>query len=195
MAFCHLAPSGWCTAFLMKNTFDRPIIPHNEQARLAALHRYQLLGNPPAGAFNHIAAMAVRMFEVPIALVNFVAADTVYTTGAEGEMAAGTETPRGVSLCSLAVLQPEPLVFEDALQEPCLLTNPMVTDNFGLRFYAAAPIITPDGHQIGAVCLIDKSSRTFTDSEQKVLVGLAKIVMEEIEERYRPGQPFSALPA
>ena len=169
----------------MQSVFDLPIIPENEPARLAALDRYHLLDNAPAGAFNHIAAMAVRMFDVPVALVNLVGADTVLTTGAVGEIAAGTQIPRGISLCSLAVLRPEPLVFENALQEPCLLVNPMVTDHFGLRFYAAAPITTSDGYLIGAVCLIDKKPRTFTAGEQKVLAGLAQIVMEDLEARFR----------
>ena len=174
----------------MQSIFDLPIIPENEPARLAALDRYHLLDNAPAGAFNHIAAMAVRMFDVPIALVNLVGADTVLTTGAEGEIAAGTVTPRDMTLCSLAVLRPEPLVFEDALKEPCLLANPMVTDGFGLRFYAAAPITTSDGYLIGAVCLVDKTPRTFTAGEQKILAGLAQIVMEEIEARdQRPTPP------
>ncbi len=171
------------------NTFGLPIIPFDESKRLAALARYQVPRQSATGAFSHIAEMAVRMFDVPIALVNFVGDDVVLTVGAEGEVKAGTETPRGVSLCSLAVLKAEPTVFESALETPCLLANPMVTEDFGLRFYAAAPITTPDGYRIGAVCLVDKQPRTFTESEQKVLAGLAQIVMEEIETRYRVADP------
>ncbi len=166
------------------NTFDRPIIPANERERLATLARYEQVGRLPDGAFNHIAEMAVRLFDVPIAVVNLVGAELVRTIAAEGEMAVGTELARGISLCSLAVLSDEPTVFEDALKEPCLLANPLVTGDFGLGFYAAAPLRTHDGYNIGALCLVDKQPRTFSIGEQKVLEGLAQIVMEDLEARF-----------
>lgn len=173
------------------NTFGRPIIPDNERERLVALARYEQISLLPKGAFNHIAEMAVRMFDVPIALVNLVGAEVVRTIANGGESAEETEVVRGVSLCSLAVLSPEPTVFHNALEEPCLLTNPLVTGRMGLRFYAAAPLRTSDGFNIGAVCLIDRKTREFSTGEQKVLEGLAQIVMEELESRF----PATALPA
>ncbi len=173
------------------NTFGRDIIPDNEHERLAALARYEQISLLPDGAFNHVAEMAVRMFDVPIALVNLVGAEVVHTIASSGEIPVGNEVVRGVSLCSLAVLSTEPTVFEDALAEPCLLSNPMVTDNLGMRFYAAAPLRTRDGFNIGAVCLIDQKARAFSASEQKVLEGLAQIVMEDIEARF----PAPVLPA
>lgn len=168
----------------MENTFGRPIIPANEVERLRALARYDLLHTPPEGAFNHIAEMAAHLFHVPIALVNLVGDTVIWTKAGTGEISHGAEVPRGVSLCSLAILDSGPTVFENAPQEPCLLANPLVAGEFGLRFYAAAPLRTPDGYHIGAVCLVDKQPRTFSVGEQKVLEGLAQIVMEEIEARY-----------
>lgn len=171
------------------NTFGRPIIPASETERLRALARYELLETPPEGAFNHIAEMAARLFHVPIALINLVSDDTVWTKASAGDIPSGTHVPRGVSLCSLAVLEDAPTVFRDARQEACLLANPMVAGELGLRFYAAAPLRTPEGHNIGALCLVDKQPRHFTEGEQKVLQGLAQIVMEEIESRYNSLQP------
>ena len=169
---------------MQPNTFGLPIIPDNERERLAALAQYERASALPQGAFNHIAEMAVRMFEVPIALINLVREDVVYTLASTGEIAPGTEVPRGVSLCSLAILRPDPTIFRDALAEPCLLANPMVRGEFGLGFYAAAPLHTRDGHRIGAICLVDKQPRAFSESEQKVLESLARIVMEEMESRF-----------
>lgn len=158
--------------------------PANEVARLQALAQYLPVGAMPPGAFTHIAEMAVRLFHVPIALVNVVRAEYVETLAAVGEIAPGTSADRDSSLCSLAILNAEPTVFGDALQDPCTLANPFVTGQFGLRFYAAAPIVTREGHAIGAVCLVDKQPRTFSVDDQKTLVGLAQIVMEDIEARY-----------
>jgi GAF domain-containing protein len=169
----------------MDNTFGRPIIPDNEEQRLAKLRSLHILDtHEENGTFKHIAAMAARMFDVPIALVNFVERDYVVTkarVGLEGE----TEVSRGVSLCSLAVLRSDVTVFENAQQEPCLLANPLVIGEFGLRFYAAAPLTTFDGFRIGAVCLVDKEPREFSASDQKTLESLAAIVMDEIEKADR----------
>jgi two-component system sensor histidine kinase VicK len=90
---------------------------------------------------------------------------------------------RGVSLCSLAVLQTEVTVFENAPEEPCLLTNPNVAGSFGLKFYAGAPLITHDGFLIGTLCIIDQTPRVFSTADREIMQSLAKIVMDEIELR------------
>lgn len=164
----------------MENTFGIPIIPDNEDKRLEKLHSLDLNSYEENGTFKHIAAIASRMFSVPIALVNFVDKDYVFTKARVG--VEGTDkVSRGVSLCSLAVLRNDVTVFQNAAVEPCLLANPMVIGEFGLRFYAAAPLITSDGYNIGAVCIVDKEPREFPESDQKMLKSLASVVMEEIE--------------
>jgi GAF domain-containing protein len=165
----------------MNNTFDRPIIPANENERLAELRNLNTLNSyDEQGTFKHIAAMAVRMFNVPIALVNIVEHHYVLTKAGIG-IEDGTEVPRGTSLCSLAILNNDPTVFENAKDEPCLLANPMVHGDFGLQFYAAAPLKTSNGYNIGALCIVDKVPRAFSAVEQKILENLASIVVEEIE--------------
>ncbi|WP_026462031.1 GAF domain-containing protein [Adhaeribacter aquaticus] len=165
----------------MQNTFGRPIIPSNEEERLVKLHSLDILGSyDEQGPFKHIAAIASRLFNVPIALVNLVDRDFVRTKADVG-MNGVTEVPRGTSLCSLAILNDDVTVFEDAKQDPCLLANPLVTGDFGLQFYAAAPLKTSDGFNVGAVCIVDKKPREFSASDQKMLESLAAVVMEEIE--------------
>ncbi|MBF8963160.1 GAF domain-containing protein [Pontibacter sp. FD36] len=168
----------------MKNTFiGVNLIPQNEEERLLKLQEYEILDTPPEGAFNHIAAMAARMFNVPIALVALVDSERVWFKANVG-MEDVENVSRGVSLCSLAILNDGPTVFPDAVNEPCLLANPLVTGNFGLRFYAGAPLRTSDGHNLGTLCIVDKQSREFSEADQKVLGQLASIVMDEIELRY-----------
>ena len=163
------------------NSFGMPIIPANEEERLAKLRSFDILNTyEENGTFKHIAAIATRMFNVPIALVNLVDSDFVVTKAQAG-MDGITKVERGISLCSLSILRSDVTVFENARQEPCLMANPMVIGEFGLQFYAAAPLINKDGFHIGAVCIVDKEPREFPESDQKMLESLAVVVMEEIE--------------
>jgi len=166
----------------MLNTFGKPIIPLNEEERIQMLRAYKISNTPPESYFNNLAHLIAKCFETPIALISLVDTEHVFfkaNVGMEDTMS----VPRGISLCSLAILEPQPTIFEDALKEPCLLANPLVVGNFGLRFYAGAPIITPEGFNIGTVCVVDKKPREFTPLEVDLLKRFASSVMEAIIER------------
>ena len=168
----------------MENTFGRPIIPDNEHERVKKLRSLHILDTHlEDGPFKHIAAMASRMFNVPIALVNLVETDNVWIMGNVG-MEGTEKVKRGTSLCSLSILRDDVTVFENAKEEPCLLANPLVAGDFGLQFYAGAPLKTYDGYNIGALCIVDKIPREFSDADQKMLESLAAIIMDEIEKRH-----------
>lgn len=166
----------------MDNTFGVNIIPENDQERIAVLRRYKILDTPPERAFDNVAQLAARIFHVPIALISLVDAEKVFFKANIG-METVKSSDRGSSLCSLAILHPEVTIFEDALKEPCLLANPLVAGDFGLKFYAGAPLITPDGFMIGTFCIKDKKTRSFSKQDEEILKDLAKIVMDEIELR------------
>ena len=166
----------------MENTFGKNIIPDNDIERVEALKRYKILDTPPEHAFDHIANLATQIFNVPISLISLVDAEQVYFKANVG-MGKATTAPRGVSVCSLAVLDQEVTVFENAPEEPCLLTNPNVAGSFGLKFYAGAPLTTADGYRIGTLCIIDKTPRKFDSKSRAIMQSMAKIVMDEIELR------------
>lgn len=166
----------------MDNYFGIEIIPENDKVRTQVLARYKILGTPPERAFDNVARLAAQIFQVPIALVSLVGGEDVFFKANIG-MEKVKSSPRGTSLCSLAILRSEVTVFEDARVEPCLLANPLVAGSFGLQFYAGAPLVTHDGYPIGTLCIIDKTVRTFTEKDRVVLKGLARIVMDEMELR------------
>jgi GAF domain-containing protein len=166
----------------MNNTFGKPIIPINEEERLEALESYEILNTLPEGFFNNLAHIIARAFETPIALVSLVDRDQVFFKANVG-MPGTTHVDRGISLCSLAILDNDPTIFHDAVKEPCLMSNPLVAGEFGLRFYAGAPIITPDGFNIGTVCVVDKKPRSFSELEQELLVQFAQSAMDAIIDR------------
>lgn len=166
----------------MENTFGRNIIPQNERERLENLEKYDIRYTQSEPVFDTLAAHAAMLFGIPIAMINFVAKNYVWTKASQqGET--GLNIERGTSLCSLAILRDEVTVFEDALKERCLLSNPLIAGEHGLRFYAAAPIGTKEGFNIGVVCIVDRKPRDFGPEDQAKLENIARMVELEIEKR------------
>ena len=150
--------------------------------RLAAVARYEILDAPPDGAFDRIAALAARLFRAPIATVTIVDKDRVWLTaahGLEGVRQLGPEP----GLCASAVLPKAPYVVSDVLLDPRASDNPLVRAAMGVRFYAAAPIVTRDGHRLGTINVLDVEPREVTDAGLAALQDLAEIVMDQLELR------------
>ncbi len=162
------------------NTFGINIIPENEKERLAALQRYENLDASAENTLNKIAGLTAKIFNMPIGLVAFAHESEVVFKGNVG-MEGVDSANRGVSLCALAVLNDEVTMFERPLEEPCLLANPLVVGDFGLRFYAGAPLHTPDGFNIGTVCVVDKKQRYLTEQQKSILEDIAGITMDFLE--------------
>ena len=155
--------------------------PLNEQERLAAVRRYNVLDTPSDGAFERVAAVAARVFAVPISTVTIVDEDRIWFKAIHGVQIAQIE--RGPGLCASAVCQDQPWVVEDALQDPLALNNPLVRGEFQLRYYAAAPIITWEGYRLGTVNVMDRAPRKTSESELATLQDLAAIVSDALEVR------------
>jgi sigma-B regulation protein RsbU (phosphoserine phosphatase) len=157
------------------------LIPANETERLRAVRRYDILDTPPDGAFDRIAALAARIFEVPVATVTIVDEDRIWFKATHGVEV--TQIGRDPGLCASAILVDAPTAIEDATLDPVAWNNPLVRGEFGLRYYAAAPITTSDGYHLGTVNVIDRVPRQTTPAGLETLRDLASIVVDELELR------------
>lgn len=157
------------------------VMPSDERQRLAAVRRYDILDTPPDGAFERIAALAARFLNVPIATVTIVDENRIWFKAAHGIEV--DEIGRDPGLCASAVCQNDVYVVNDALQDPRTLNNPLVRGELGLRFYAAAPIRTHDGYNLGTVNVIDWEPRSITSQDMQTLQHLAGIATDELELR------------
>jgi len=157
------------------------MLPPEEPERLAALQRYQILDTPPDGAFDHLTAVAAALFRVPIAVVSLVDHDRIWFKSHHGLDVC--ETGREPGLCASAVFSPDVYHIRDAATDARALANPLVTEEFGLRFYAAAPLRTHDGFNLGTLCIMDRKARKLSASEAGMLTKLAALVMEQMELR------------
>jgi sigma-B regulation protein RsbU (phosphoserine phosphatase) len=161
---------------------DHPeLIPADEEQRLEAVRRYAVLDTPPDGALDRIATLAARILHTPIASVTIVDEDRIWFRARHGLDA--TETDRVPGLCASAILKDGPTIVTDAAVDPSTISNPLVAGGMGLRFYAAAPLITSDGYRLGTLNVIDHKPRDISDDEVATLQDLAAMVVDELELR------------
>ncbi|MCE6995552.1 SpoIIE family protein phosphatase [Saccharothrix sp. S26] len=162
---------------------DTPVpVPQDEERRMAAVRRYDILDTPPDGAFDRVAALAARLLKVPVASVTIVDEDRIWFKAAHG-LDGVSEIERDPGLCASAICQDGALVIPDTLLDPVACGNPLVTGAMGVRFYAAAPITTSDGYRLGTVNVLDTRPRLVTEDDTDTLADLAAIVMDELELR------------
>ncbi len=157
---------------------ETPPLPPDEPARLAALRQLCLLDTAPEARFDRITRTAVRLFGVETALVSLVDADRQWFKSRAGLEV--PETARDLSFCAHAILQPGPLVVEDARRDPRFADNPLVAGPPGIRFYAGRPLRTPEGFRIGTLCLLHPAPRGFTAADAAALEDLADWAEREL---------------
>jgi hypothetical protein len=153
--------------------------PAHEQARLDALRRYGILDSEPERRFDDIAKLAAAALDMPIAMVSLVDEDRQWSMATVG-IERG-EVPRAQSFCTHAITQDWTLVIEDTSIDARV--SMIVSDQLQARFYAGAPLITPEGQRVGTVCVIDRTPRTLARRELDILAGLARQTIELLEHR------------
>ena len=153
-----------------------------EGYRIKDLKRYHILDTPPDGAFDNVTKLASKVFNVPIALITLVDEDRIWFKSKFG-LDAVNEINRDPGLCASAILSNEVYLVEDARTDPRTLSNPLVAGEFGLQFYAAAPLVSTRGFRLGTICLLDKNKRLMNKDQQEQLKLMADIVMDEMEIR------------
>ncbi len=166
----------------MTNGYPIDIIPANDSERVAALERYCIFNTPEEPAFDSICKLAQTMFNMPVVHISFMnrTHEAIKASAGLGTMPL---VNREDSLCALAILDNNITVIENALEDPLLINLSAVHSEFGLSFYAGAPLITPDNHIIGTLCLVDSIPRTLSAHERKMLKELSTVVMEQVELR------------
>src|SRR5215472_2764301 len=169
---------------LQNITERRPMsapVPANEKRRLAVLWQYEVLDTVPEEVFDDLTELAARICEAPIALISLVDESRQWFKSRVGTPV--SETSRDVSLCAYAINQSDLFIVPDATKDERFAKNPLVTSDPKIRFYAGAPLITPDGHALGTLCVIDKIPHTLRADQKRALEILSRHVMTQLELR------------
>jgi len=155
-----------------------------ESTRLDVLRGYAILDTNPEKPFNEIVRLASVACELPAAALTFVDAKRCWFKARIG--VDDTETPRSVSFCGHAFKSSGTFIVPDALADERFSQLPLVTEK-GVRFYAGIPLITPDGHSLGTLCVLDQKPRELSTLQLTSLRALASHAMMLLDRRH-PGK-------
>jgi diguanylate cyclase (GGDEF)-like protein/PAS domain S-box-containing protein len=153
--------------------------PDAERQRLQALLDYAVLDTPAEPGFDDITRLAAQFFETPVALVSLIDRDRQWFKSRVGMTT--TQTPRAIAFCDFAIRSLDVMVVPHAAADARFERNPLVTGEAGVRFYAGAPLVTPEGHAVGTLCVIDRRPRHFDDTQRAALAALSRQVVAQLE--------------
>jgi hypothetical protein len=153
-------------------------IPENEAERLNTLRGYGILDTHPEERFDDLTRLAAATCGTPISLISLVDEDRQWFKSKTGfEMC---QTSREDAFCTHAIMASELFVVPDASQDPRFAKNPMVIGDLHVRFYAGAPLAAPNGHHLGALCVLDRVPRQLSGEQMESLRILSRQVMAQV---------------
>lgn len=155
--------------------------PADDEQRLSALHRYQLLDTPAEDDFDFLTELAAHVCGVPFAFVSLVDEDRVWVKSYFGMSA--QSVPRDDDYCSWAILENVALSIPDLREDPRTAAMPMTIGPPGFRMYMGANLLTSDGFRIGSLCVLDDQPRALGEQQLRLLLRLSRQVMALIELR------------
>ncbi|OGX85997.1 GAF domain-containing DNA-binding protein [Hymenobacter glacialis] len=170
----------------MKNTkratpADSALRQVNEPERLEALHSYQVLDTDPEQVFDDIAQLAAFICGTPMSLVSLLDGERQWFKARVGLEV--QETPREHAFCHYAMRSADVYEISDATADLRFAENPLVTGDPNIRFYAGAPLLSPEGQPLGTLCTLDTVPRELTEDQREALRILARQVMAHLDLR------------
>lgn len=169
-------------------------VPPTEHERLEALRAYGVLDSTPEQAFNELTELASHICDAPIALITLVDETRQWFKARVGM--AVSETPREHAFCAHAILADTTLIVPDATEDERFSDNPLVRSDPNIRFYAGAPLRTPEGYGLGTLCVIDSAPRVdrpLTSEQVRALEALSRQAVRLLEHRKVSAQLAGAL--
>ncbi|GAA0311877.1 sensor histidine kinase [Kineococcus aurantiacus] len=162
----------------------RPLPPHREAQRVAALRGYGLLDRPGDPELDAVVRIAASLAGVPTATVNLIDAHRQCQLSAVGFRGAASD--RLESLCARNLGDPDVVVVPDARADARYRDSAWVDGRLAdVVFYASAPLVSPEGHHLGSLCVFDTVRHDLTGEQVQRLRDLAGVVVALLERHRR----------
>ncbi|WP_342647043.1 PAS domain S-box protein [Mucilaginibacter sp. CSA2-8R] len=175
-------------------------VPVNEGERLKALESYDILDTIPEAEYDALTRLASYICQVPLAFISFIDGKRQWFKSTLGLTI--DEVPRADSFCRYTIMSDDLVEVEDARLHDIFSESESVKGAFGIRFYASAPLIDPEGYRLGSLCIFDHEPKILTAEQRDALQTLASEVMshlairkqkKELEFRLRQHEDFFTL--
>ena len=148
-------------------------IKNSSTARKEELDRYQILDGCLDVELDELCRLAANICNTPIALVSLLDDEQQWFIAKYGTDL--TSTPIDISFCRLALKTPTELfIVKDATQEERFKSNPLVLGSPHIKFYAGAPLISPNKVAIGTLCVISSEAMDLDDNQKAALKILSR---------------------
>ena len=158
------------------------VLPPDEEERLEVLKEHEILDTPPEREYDDITLLASEICGTPISLISLIDEDRQWFKSSVGFQE--SETPREIAFCAHAILDPfETMVVSDATLDDRFASNPLVTGDTNIRFYAGAPLLSKENHALGTLCVLDSEPRQLTPRQIEALQALARQLSMRLELR------------
>jgi PAS domain S-box-containing protein len=151
----------------------------DEAARVAALRAFGILDTPPEQDFDDLVQLAASVCETPIAAVALVDENRVWFKARLGVDI--VEIPRTGALAAESIRHADVFVVTDASAHERYAGGPL--EELGIRFFAGAPLLDPEGRALGAVCVLDRHPRELSPVQAEALRAIARQVMTQLHLR------------
>ncbi len=159
----------------------KAVLINHEAARLEALNQYEVLDTAAESAFDDLARLASYICGTPIALINLIDANRQWFKAKVGLDA--NELPLDTGFCPITIGQSDIVIIPDTLADQKSRTNPVVSQNPFVRFYAGVPLITAEGYAIGTLCVVDYVPRQLNEEQIEAFLALSRQVVSQLELR------------
>jgi len=156
-------------------------VPSNEEARLQAVKDSEILNTASERSYDQLTELAATICDAPIAILSLIDSDRQWFKSKLG--LTFNETSRDVAFCAHTILGRDLLIVQDAQCDERFADNPLVTSDPHIRFYAGAPLITPEGHALGTLCVLDYVPRQLSEHQRDALQMLSSQAVTQIELR------------
>lgn len=158
--------------------FGETVRNGKEDDRLAALADLRVMDTRPEDRFDLIARIAAQQFRTPMAFINLIGRHRQSSKAAHGF--AALDMDRSLSICAHTIQNDCVFVVHDMLEDSRFSHLPIVTGGPKIRFYAGAPLVSRDGHRLGAICVVDtEPHKRFSSRKKAMLRDMAALAVEQ----------------